>query len=263
MKCTCPTQRPNARDPTQPIFHWKWGLRLLPNAKKSTHKKLNVQGQRKKLASPNAKDTNMLVFFALGDAKILSFALGDAKVPDARYFAFWWNIGLSYCSCNVPLKMLYLLCPTYCYLNLKNNTVFISVIMTNSTIIIDTLSIFERHLMKVWKNGEIVLKQSDQILQTVIRWIIQIWRSNKSNKVAQRMFLYHVTTRFNMAVNLSKHKVRFYKQMPDRGPQVVLVLCRNLVLIPPFDTVVETPVLRACLKDSKYMYIDMGLLIFC
>ena len=37
----------------------------------------------------------MLVFLALGDAKVLSFALGDAKVPDARYFAFWWNIGLS------------------------------------------------------------------------------------------------------------------------------------------------------------------------
>ena len=36
----------------------------------------------------------MLVFLALGDAKVLSFALGDAKVPDARYFAFWWNIGL-------------------------------------------------------------------------------------------------------------------------------------------------------------------------
>ena len=45
--------------------------------------------------SSNAKDTNMLVFLALGDAKMLSFALGDAKVPDARYFAFWWNIGLS------------------------------------------------------------------------------------------------------------------------------------------------------------------------
>ena len=80
-------------------------MRLLPNAKKSTHKKRNVHGQRKKLASPNARDTNMLVFlalgdakvlsFALGDAKVLSFALGDAKVPDARYFAFWWNIGLS------------------------------------------------------------------------------------------------------------------------------------------------------------------------
>ena len=27
--------------------------------------------------------------FALGDAKVLSFALGDAKVPDTRYFAFW------------------------------------------------------------------------------------------------------------------------------------------------------------------------------
>ena len=37
----------------------------------------------------------MLVFLALGDAKWLSFALGDAKVPDARYFAFWWNIGFS------------------------------------------------------------------------------------------------------------------------------------------------------------------------
>ena len=68
-------------------------MRLLPNAKKYTQKKLNVHGQRKKLASPNARDTNMLVFLALGDAKVLSFALGDAKVPDARYFAFWWNIG--------------------------------------------------------------------------------------------------------------------------------------------------------------------------
>ena len=37
----------------------------------------------------------MLVFFALGNAKVVYFALGDAKVPDARYFAFWWNIGYS------------------------------------------------------------------------------------------------------------------------------------------------------------------------
>ena len=50
----------------------------------------------KKLASPNARDTNMLVFLALGDAKVLSFALGDAKVPDSRYFAFWWNIGFKF-----------------------------------------------------------------------------------------------------------------------------------------------------------------------
>ena len=61
---------------------------------KSTHKKRNVHGRRKKFASPNARDTNMLVYLALGNTKVLSFALADAKVPDARYFAFWWNIGL-------------------------------------------------------------------------------------------------------------------------------------------------------------------------
>ena len=35
----------------------------------------------------------MLVFLALGNAKVLSFALGDAKVPDANDFALQWNIG--------------------------------------------------------------------------------------------------------------------------------------------------------------------------
>ena len=56
-----PNASPNARHPTPPIFHWELGLRLLPNAKKSIQKKRNVHGRRKKLASPNAKDTNMLV----------------------------------------------------------------------------------------------------------------------------------------------------------------------------------------------------------
>ena len=37
----------------------------------------------------------MLVFFALGNAKVLSFELGDAKVPNANCFAVQWNIGLS------------------------------------------------------------------------------------------------------------------------------------------------------------------------
>ena len=37
----------------------------------------------------------MLVFFALGNAKVLSFALGEAKVPNANVFASQWNIGLS------------------------------------------------------------------------------------------------------------------------------------------------------------------------
>ena len=35
----------------------------------------------------------MLVFFALGNAKVLPFALGDAKVPNANGFASQWNIG--------------------------------------------------------------------------------------------------------------------------------------------------------------------------
>ena len=94
MKCTCLTQRPDARHPTQPIFHWNIGCVCYPTRRNLHKKKRNVHGQRKKLASPNARDTNMLVFLALGDAEVLSFALGDAKVPNARYFAFWWNIGL-------------------------------------------------------------------------------------------------------------------------------------------------------------------------
>ena len=36
----------------------------------------------------------MLVFLALGNAKVLSFALADAKVPNASSFASQWNIGL-------------------------------------------------------------------------------------------------------------------------------------------------------------------------
>ena len=36
----------------------------------------------------------MLVFLALGNAKVLSFALGDAKVPNANGFASQWNVGL-------------------------------------------------------------------------------------------------------------------------------------------------------------------------
>ena len=43
----------------------------------------------------------MLVFLTLGDAKVLSFALGDAKVPNARYFAFWWNTGLRFLGSDV------------------------------------------------------------------------------------------------------------------------------------------------------------------
>ena len=37
----------------------------------------------------------MLVFFALGNAKVLSFALGNAKLPDVSSFASQWNIGFN------------------------------------------------------------------------------------------------------------------------------------------------------------------------
>ena len=37
----------------------------------------------------------MLVFLALGNAKVLSFALGDAKVANANGFASQWNIGFN------------------------------------------------------------------------------------------------------------------------------------------------------------------------
>ena len=36
----------------------------------------------------------MLVFLALGNAKVLSFALGDAKVPNANGFASQWKYRL-------------------------------------------------------------------------------------------------------------------------------------------------------------------------
>ena len=42
----------------------------------------------------------MLVFFALGNAKVLSFALGDANVPNTNVFASQGNISVTQCiSC--------------------------------------------------------------------------------------------------------------------------------------------------------------------
>ena len=85
----------------KPIFHWKLGLRWLPNANEiNTKKHAMYMANAKKLCLvpnttyipltrvgvfiglPNAKDTNMLV----------SFALGDAKVPNANGCASQWNI---------------------------------------------------------------------------------------------------------------------------------------------------------------------------
>ena len=60
-------------------------LRLEPNATYIPLTRVGVLlGDAKKFASAYAKDTNMLV----------SFALGDAKVPNANGFVLQWNIGL-------------------------------------------------------------------------------------------------------------------------------------------------------------------------
>ena len=46
------------------------------------------------LASGNVKKyTNMLVYFALGNAQFWRWVHCPTPTPDARYFAFWWNIG--------------------------------------------------------------------------------------------------------------------------------------------------------------------------
>ena len=107
---TCPTQRPYARDSTQPIFHWKWGSHWLPNAKKSEKKEKKCTWLTQEICVTKCKIYQHVGILALGDAEVLSFALGDAKVPDARYFAFWWNIGLTVCCVLVPFCLPVLRC---------------------------------------------------------------------------------------------------------------------------------------------------------
>ena len=93
MKCTCPTQRPNARDPTPGTQRnlYSTGLRL---GFASGKMQLLGFASGEKCASPNAKYTNMLVYFALGNAKFWRRVHCPMPTPDARYFASQWNIGL-------------------------------------------------------------------------------------------------------------------------------------------------------------------------
>ena len=78
--------------PTATYIPLEMGFALVANANEIYTKKMKCTWpmQEIELASPKAKDTNMLVFLA----KVLSFALGDAKVPNAFDFASQWNIGL-------------------------------------------------------------------------------------------------------------------------------------------------------------------------
>ena len=84
MKCTCPTQRPNTRDPTQPIFHW---LTLGFGVGGNANLKLCVGS---KLVSPTK-------FWRLGHC--------PTPTPDARYFALQWNIGLTLKNSDLSFEL--------------------------------------------------------------------------------------------------------------------------------------------------------------
>ena len=45
----------------------------------------------------------MLVFFAFGNAKVLSFGLGNTKLPDTSRFSSQWKIGLRVFMCLGPV----------------------------------------------------------------------------------------------------------------------------------------------------------------
>ena len=52
-------------------------------------------GEVKNLRHPTQEISTCWIFFAFGNAKVLSLVSGDAKVPNANGFASQWNIGLS------------------------------------------------------------------------------------------------------------------------------------------------------------------------
>ena len=114
----------------KPVFHWKWGLRWVPNANEIYTKKMKCTwptpafciGTQRHLYSTDwrrglASGKTQILGLASGVTQIL--ALVNAKIyqhvgfsnaklwrqghcptptPDTRYFASQWNIGL---KCNV------------------------------------------------------------------------------------------------------------------------------------------------------------------
>ena len=101
----------------KPIFHWKWGSRWVPNPNEIYTKNMKCTWPTPVFCvgtQHNLYSTDWRWGLALGKTQIL--ALGNTKIyqhvgisnakfwrrghcptpaPDARYFAFWWNIGLS------------------------------------------------------------------------------------------------------------------------------------------------------------------------
>ena len=91
MKFTCPTQRPKARDPTQPIFHWlAFGFRS-----GKTQLLGLASGKMQKMCVAQYRRYQHVGILASGKAKVSSFASGYAKVPNASSFASHWNIDLN------------------------------------------------------------------------------------------------------------------------------------------------------------------------
>ena len=107
----------------KPIFHLKTGLRWVPDANEiytknmkctcptpafcvGTQRNLYSTGWRRGIVSGKTQIS------ALGNAKIYQYVgISNAKfwgqghcptpAPDARYFAFWWNIGLTFKFGNI------------------------------------------------------------------------------------------------------------------------------------------------------------------
>ena len=84
MKCTCPTPAPTPGTQRHLYSTGNWVCICYPT-RRNLHKKKEMY---------MAKYTNMLVYFALGNAKYWRRVYCPTPTPDARYFAFWWNIGL-------------------------------------------------------------------------------------------------------------------------------------------------------------------------
>ena len=78
--------------------------------------KVSRRVKHEKCASSNAKYTNMLVYFALGNAKFWRRLHCPTPTPNARYFASQWNIGFNVFTCYLSVHSLYITGPILAYI---------------------------------------------------------------------------------------------------------------------------------------------------
>ena len=112
MKCTCPTPAPTPGTQRHLYSTGNWVCVCYP-----TRRNLHTKNEMYMADARNWRHLTQKIhvrILALGDAEVLFLALGDAKVPGARYFAFWWNIGLrigtAVCSVNCSTRSFRWLC---------------------------------------------------------------------------------------------------------------------------------------------------------